>query len=390
MDKDFGICGRDKEIKEIYKFVTSHVENNKSGILYLTGPPGTGKTMSVNQVLDRVGAVTKLRINCFKAQSSKLILQRICESVGLKRLLNSSEPEMVAQLGKKFSGRTSKPHLIVLDEMDQLPKSKNINLFRTIFSWTRQDFSKLIIIGIANTVNLTARCQTLSTYLGDEHSDVEKIIFKPYNSKDIKSILNWYLENDENFEEAAVDSKALDMISMKFARENGDIRGAINALRTVIDDVSQQKHEAKPKRDQFPTPPSTPPPSPCKEKTNLASVIGSVRKRQRESHYFGDKAPSHDKIVLVCLQRMCSTSKDGGVDIKTFMGKVADILHKYRAESCSISIRSALEQLESQGLLVFKKRSRMLSDKIILKASENEISRLVPDRDSIMNFIKTV
>lgn len=393
MDKDLGICARDKEIKQIFKFVLDNVKANDSGILYLTGPPGTGKTMSVNLVLDRVDkGLPKIHLNCFKANSSKAILTRICEKLKINTS-RKSEPDMIALLAKKFSGRTCQPFLMVLDEMDQLPKSNNSNLFRTIFSWTRLEFSKLIIIGIANTLNLTARCQTVVNILGSEYSQVEKIIFRPYSSKDINSILNWYLENDENFEEALVDPKAVEMISKKFARDRGDIRGALNALRSAVDDgLVERRQKAKTKSpektEQFPTPPSTPPPSPCREATNLASVANSVRKRQRESHYENDCALPNHEIVLICLQKLCSTNKDGGVDKREFYGKLSNILQKYSGGTSALDIDAALEQLEMQGLLVFKKRPGMKSNRIILRASESEVSRLAKNEKIISNFIQ--
>lgn len=394
MDNDFGICARDAEIKKIFAFITDHIQNNESGILYLSGPPGTGKTMSVNLVLDKIQDIPKLQINCFKATSSKSLLTNICEHVGIGRFSRKNESEMIAQLAKKFSGRTCKPFLMVLDEMDQLPKSSNSNLFKTVFSWTRLDFSKLIIIGIANTLNLTARCQTVANILGSEYNCVEKIIFKPYTSKEINSILQWYLDNDENFEEALVDQKALDMISKKYARDKGDIRSALNALRSAVDDVLAEKRrkeeEEAHRREQFPTPPSTPPPTPCKETTNLASLANSVRKRQRESHYSNDHALPHHEIILVCLHKLCSKSNDGGVDKRSFYGKVSNVLQTYGVDSVTLNIGAALEQLEMQGLVVFKKRSRMLSDRIILKASESEVTRLAKNKDLISKFIENL
>lgn len=390
MDKDYGICARGKEIKQIFKFIQDNVETNKSGILYLTGPPGTGKTMSVNLVLDKVCDIQKLHLNCFKATSSKSILNRICEYIGIEKG-RKNESEMIAQITKMFSSRSSKPFLMVLDEMDQLPKSSNSNLFRTIFSWTKLNFSKLIIVGIANTLNLTARCQTVANILGPEYSHVEKIIFKPYSSKDINLILNWYLENDENFEDALVDPKALDLISKKYARDRGDIRGALNALRSAVDDVLAAKKKKEEEKvceiSQYPTPPSTPPP-PCKETTNLASVANSVRKRQRESHYRNDTALPLHEIILVCLFKLCSASKDGGVDKREFYGKASDILQKYGCDSVSLNIGAALEQLEMQGLVIFKKRPGMRSDRIILKASESEVSRLAQNKDLISGFLQ--
>uniref|UniRef100_A0A6G1SN60 Cell division control protein 6 n=1 Tax=Aceria tosichella TaxID=561515 RepID=A0A6G1SN60_9ACAR len=393
MDKDFGICGRNKEISEIQQFISDHVEQNKSGILYLTGPPGTGKTMSVNLVLNKVDNIGKIHLNCFKATSSKSVLTKIWEALNMGSSTRKNESEMIAKLASKLSGRTCKPFLMVLDEMDQLPKSSNSNLYSTLFSWTKLSFSKLIIVGIANTLNLTSRCQTVVKILGSEYNQVQKIIFRPYSSRDISSILNWYLENDENFEEALVDPKAIEMISKKFARDKGDIRGALNALRDAVDDVltvnrqKKKKEEDERRFQSFPTPPSTPPPYPCKEKTNIASVANSVKKRQRQSHYHNDNALAHHEIILVCLHKFCSASKDGGVDKRELYGKVSDILARYGSDSSKTSIDASLEQLEMQGLLVFKKRAGMQSPRIILKASDSEVKQLAHNEELIKDFI---
>ena len=388
MSKDFGICGREKEIQDIYKFVSTKVEKNESAILYLTGPPGTGKTMSISLVLDRMKDVAKLRLNCYKAQSAKVVLSKLCESLDIKLTKKTCESSMMTSLAKKLTGRTCKSFLLVLDEMDQLPKSNNTDFFRTIFSWTKQNFSKLIIVGIANTVTLTARCKASSAFLGTDDRSVDKIIFKPYSSKDIQAILSWYLENDENLEDASVDSKVVELIAKRVAREKGDIRTAIDSLRdTVYDHMSSKRKIEQNISEPYPTPPSTPPLSPCKEKTNLAAAVSSARKRQRVSHFFDDKAPPASEIVLVCLMKLCATSKDSSVESNVFFGKIRDILMKYGTNANHLDVKSVLEQLELQGTILIRKRPRMMSDKILLKASESEISRLSHNKQMILEFV---
>ena len=125
--------------------------------------------MSVNYVLSKINNKGKLHYNCFKATSSKSVLTKIWEALNMGSHTRKNEAEMSAKLASKLSGRTCKPFLMVLDEMDQLPKSSNFNLFSTIFSWTKLEFSKLIIVGIANTLNLTSRCQTVVKILGDDY-----------------------------------------------------------------------------------------------------------------------------------------------------------------------------------------------------------------------------
>lgn len=56
--------GREKEIEEIKVFIEDHLNNNTSGSIYISGPPGTGKTASLNLILENtmVSNVLKLCI----------------------------------------------------------------------------------------------------------------------------------------------------------------------------------------------------------------------------------------------------------------------------------------------------------------------------------------
>lgn len=43
--------GREKELSILKGFIRDHLENRTSGSLYISGPPGTGKTASLNIIL---------------------------------------------------------------------------------------------------------------------------------------------------------------------------------------------------------------------------------------------------------------------------------------------------------------------------------------------------
>lgn len=48
------IYNREKEHSEIKTFIENNIKKNKSGLLYLCGHPGTGKTSSLNFVLSEM------------------------------------------------------------------------------------------------------------------------------------------------------------------------------------------------------------------------------------------------------------------------------------------------------------------------------------------------
>lgn len=45
--------GREKELDELQSFIRSHLDNKSSGSMYISGPPGTGKTASLNIILQQ-------------------------------------------------------------------------------------------------------------------------------------------------------------------------------------------------------------------------------------------------------------------------------------------------------------------------------------------------
>lgn len=52
--------GREKEIEEIRSFIEEHIEKGTSGSMYISGPPGTGKTASLNLILEDKGVSSYL------------------------------------------------------------------------------------------------------------------------------------------------------------------------------------------------------------------------------------------------------------------------------------------------------------------------------------------
>lgn len=92
---------REDHIGAISKFLTSHLEDRVPGALYISGPPGTGKTACVEHVLKRE-AVEKsavlVNINCVSINKiySRLGGELGCvgERKALARHLTSSKKMM--------------------------------------------------------------------------------------------------------------------------------------------------------------------------------------------------------------------------------------------------------------------------------------------------------
>lgn len=398
--EDGAVRVRDKEIETITTFLTTRIINKESGILYLAGSTGTGKTMSIKFALNQIKDVPKVYLNCRKRRTSKSILTEICEGVKLDKLRRCSEVELLQRLEKEFSGKQN--YILVLDEFDNPPKSINIDLINTIFSWPLKKRSRLILVGIANTLNCTSKSGVVGKIMGTNYlracNKIEKIIFRPYSTQDIKSILMWYLENDENFEDASVDPRALDMIASKYSREmNGDIRSALDALTSAKDDTmraSRRKLSTRLKTPEpetnLPTPPatptSTPPLSQRKECTNIASVANSIKKRSKRTLYEEDTIPLTHQIISTCIVRL---SAKGVIDSRLCKNLTTKVLNAFGSNLLADDdYRQVLTYLETQGLILLKKAGPR--DRIVLKVSETEICNFIPEKERIESLIDKI
>jgi Cdc6-like AAA superfamily ATPase len=71
--------------------------------------------------------------------------------------------------------------VLFIDEIDALAKGRSkSSVLEQLFSWTRRPFSKLIVLGIANSMDLTQKMDT---------NGLITSIFKPYSQQDISDIL---------------------------------------------------------------------------------------------------------------------------------------------------------------------------------------------------------
>lgn len=47
------IVGRTEELEKLTNFLKTHLKNQNSGSLYISGLPGTGKTASINYIIEK-------------------------------------------------------------------------------------------------------------------------------------------------------------------------------------------------------------------------------------------------------------------------------------------------------------------------------------------------
>ena len=160
-----GIVGREEEQRTISTFLdgTVRCKPARSGALYVSGRPGCGKTLSVRTLTGKCNRVAKVAwINGMTlVNGGRNLFSDILEVVDREvwsRLDDSKNDTARQLLPKLFCRKSSRPTILVLDELDALIQSGPYqSTLSSLFAWTRLSGSKLVLIGIANTCDLTHR-----------------------------------------------------------------------------------------------------------------------------------------------------------------------------------------------------------------------------------------
>ncbi|KAI4976551.1 hypothetical protein ZWY2020_050158 [Hordeum vulgare] len=230
---------RDKEMEEISTFVKDAICNDHclGRCLYIHGVPGTGKTMSVLAVMRRLrsefdsGALRPycfIEINGLKLASPENIYKVIYEQlsghrVGWKKALHYLTQHFSD--GKKIGKQANQPIVLLIDELDLL-LTRNQSVLYNILDWPTKPNSNLVIIGIANTMDLPEKLlPRISSRMG-----IQRLCFGPYNYRQLQEIITSRLKGINAFED-----QAIEFASRKVAAMSGDARRALEICRRAAE-----------------------------------------------------------------------------------------------------------------------------------------------------------
>jgi len=270
------LVGREAEREELSSFIQTRVEKTSGGCTYVSGPPGTGKSAMVHEVTSEFDASPTLKkayINCMSIKSSKDLFANLLDAFcGDVEIL---EGEEVKTLQNKFitKKKGDTVYLITLDEIDHI-LTLDLEILYKLFEWSLQKCSRLILLGIANALDLTDR---FLPRLKSRNLKPELLPFLPYDANQIKTVITSRLKTLIPAGSATPDyipflhPMAVEICSRKVANQSGDLRRAFDICRRAIDLIeaeTKQKHEQALNEQMLL---STPSKQPLQENSNLAS-----------------------------------------------------------------------------------------------------------------------
>lgn len=215
--------------------------------MYISGPPGTGKSALVREVLDDLHTDSSVRtayINCVSIKSSKDVHNCIIESFCPTLVAGKqSANDILARLFTGKSHSSSNSYLVVLDEMDSLLHF-DCDFVYSLFEWALHKSSCLVLIGIANALDLTDR---FLPKLKARNIKPQLLPFVPYSANQISDIIVERLRSTLPADTTArkdfvpfVHPAAVQLSSKKVASQSGDLRKAFNLIRRAIDQIEQE------------------------------------------------------------------------------------------------------------------------------------------------------
>lgn len=216
------------------------IETEGSGSLYISGAPGTGKTATLSKIIDNKEFKSKLKIgfiNCTSISSIGAIYKKICNELELKVGGTLTEKDHLTAIENYLTSK-HKMTLLILDEVDQLCSlGKKQNILYHIFEWPSILNSKLILVGIANALDLTDR---LLVRLQSKCELKPKVMhFSAYTKAQIVDIFKSRLEQSgvsDLFPPAAIQ-----LLAAKVSSVSGDIRRALNIGKRVVELAELEK-----------------------------------------------------------------------------------------------------------------------------------------------------
>ncbi|KAK0263399.1 AAA ATPase [Friedmanniomyces endolithicus] len=272
------LVGREAERQELSTFLDRCLASDSAGCLYVSGPPGTGKSALVDEVRGQCKGEKNIKtstVNCMSVRNAKDLAQKLAEDLGLKAdggfdYLQSCFVGEEAQESHKY--------VVILDEVDRLV-DMDLELLHSLFEWSMHASSRLVLIGIANALDLTDR---FLPRLKSRNLKPELLPFMPYSASQIAEVLTLKLRSlvpGTSSHLPFAQPAALQFCAKKVAAQTGDLRKAFDICRRAIDLVEQETRE----NDATAALQNSPSKTPLMENINLSSAP-SPRSKAGQTH----------------------------------------------------------------------------------------------------------
>ncbi|KAL9541798.1 hypothetical protein MBANPS3_008922 [Mucor bainieri] len=297
---------REDEFVNIMGYIESAIQEATGTCVYISGVPGTGKTATVLEVIRYLQHQAEQKeiadFDFVEINGMKLTDPNQAYSILWECIERSSNPQSnndgkrkrytsahaLQMLEAKFSKQSNdqRTTVVLMDELDLLVTKKQTVMYN-FFDWPSRPLSKLIVVAVANTMDLPERIMSnkIASRMG-----LTRINFQPYKYDQLFKIVQSRLEGIDAFAKEAVEFAA-----RKVSAVSGDARRALDICRRAVEIVEQRLSESS----------SSSSSNSSNKHVTIAVVDEAVKEMfSSPSVAFIRSCSLHQKIFLVaCMQR---------------------------------------------------------------------------------------
>ncbi|KAL6042370.1 Origin recognition complex, subunit 1 [Balamuthia mandrillaris] len=226
-----------------------------------------------------------------------------------------SPPVACRHLTKHFARGQCFPCVVLLDELDMM-MTRSQELVYNLLTWCLSRRAKLVLIGIANTIDLPERIlPKVNSRQGTKH-----ILFPAYRKEQLQEIVQSRLECIDTF-----DSEVVSVIARYVAGVSGDARKALQICRRAVDFAELQTEEEKSKiRIETGTPEMS-----LNYKVGVEHVTMAINEMKSSLLTRGvQRACLHEKLFLCALMFEARITGVEEPTVEKVSGRHADLCHR--------------------------------------------------------------
>lgn len=391
----YTLPGRERELQQLSEFLSVGLATGRSASMYISGQPGTGKTACLSKLLNASefsDQFKRVYVNCTAIASIGSIYKRICSELGIKAVAGSvSEKDYLANIERYFRRKKHPKQtvLMVLDEVDQLVGKKQSVLY-TIFEWPSVFESNFLLVGIANSLDLTDRL--LSRLHAKCDLKPKLMHFAPYTKQQIVDIFRSRLEEAQVLD--IFPAVTIQLLAAKVSSISGDVRRALDIGRRVIEMAEEQKRNGRTSFDvaNLDIIGSTAAPV-VAEKVEVKQVMQVLNQVYGASQTLGDDMdegtfPLQQKILICTVLMILKRDKNKDITVGRLYGVYARVCGARNIAAIGQSEFAGLCGLvETRGILrIIKNREPRLC-KVQLQWDEAEVTAALQDKQLIASIL---
>ncbi|EJS43201.1 cdc6p [Saccharomyces arboricola H-6] len=360
---DGALPARSKEYRQVMDFLVESISGQKSDSLYITGPPGTGKTAQLDMIIrqkfqvlplstsmersqqpprhtnprlqnlswfelpgGRLESVAVTSINCISLSEPSSIFQKIFDSF---QDLNGPTLQMknmhhLQRFLEPYHKKTT--FVVMLDEMDRLlhantNETQSVRTILELFLLAKLPTVSFVLIGMANSLDMKDRF--LSRLNLNRGLLPKTIVFQPYTAEQMYEIV---IQKLSSLPTIIFQPMAIKFAAKKCAGNTGDLRKLFDVLRGSIEIYELENRlllSSASKSANFPQTPLTPASSPVKQSPfqpqgkiglNYIAKVFSKFMNNNSTRTKISKLNIQQKLILCTVIQSLKVNSDATID----------------------------------------------------------------------------